>query len=69
MIKCHLSTLMGTRKLKITDVARDTGLHRNTVTALYKETAVRIDLSALETLCRYFNCSVGEMLELESDAD
>ena len=44
MIKCHLSRLMGERKLKISDVARDTGLHRNTITLLYQETATRIDL-------------------------
>jgi len=64
MIKCHLSRLMGERKLKVIDVARDTGLHRNTVTLLYQESAVRIDLDTLETLCRYFHVSVGEFLEL-----
>jgi hypothetical protein len=44
VIKCHLSRLMGERKLKISDVARDTGLHRNTVALLYHETATRVDL-------------------------
>ena len=63
MIKCHLSRLMGERKLKISDVARDTGLHRNTVTLLYQETAVRIDMDAMEKLCQYFGVSVGEMFE------
>ena len=38
MIKCHLSRLMGERKLKIADVARESGLHRNTITLLYDET-------------------------------
>lgn len=64
MIRCNLSKMMGERKLKVTDVARDTGLHRATVTALYKETFERIDMNSLETLCRYFNCSVGELLEI-----
>lgn len=64
MIKCHLSRLMGERKLKISDVARDTGLHRNTVTLLYQETATRVDLEAIEALCKYFNVQVGELLEL-----
>uniref|UniRef100_UPI0025956627 helix-turn-helix domain-containing protein n=1 Tax=uncultured Idiomarina sp. TaxID=352961 RepID=UPI0025956627 len=49
---------------KIMDVARDTGLNRNTVTLLYKETAQRIDFAALEALCRYFDCEVGELLEI-----
>jgi putative transcriptional regulator len=65
VIKCHLSRLMGERKLKISDVARDTGLHRNTITLLYQETANRIDLEAIEVLCRYFNIGVCELLELQ----
>lgn len=64
MIKCHLSRLMGERKLKISDVARDTGLHRNTITLLYQETATRVDLEAIEALCKYFDIQVGELFEL-----
>lgn len=67
MIKCHLARMMGERKLKITDVARDTGLNRNTVTLLYKETAQRVDFVALEALCRYFDCGVGELFELADE--
>ena len=63
MIKCHLSRLMGERKLKISDVAKDTGLHRNTITLLYQETATRVDLPAIDALCRYFQISVCELLE------
>jgi putative transcriptional regulator len=63
MIKCHLSRLMGERKLKIADVARETGLHRNTITLLYDETAARIDLDAIDKLCAYFDISVGDLLE------
>ncbi len=63
MIKCHLSRLMGERKLKISDVARDAGLHRNTVTLLYQETATRIDLDAIDALCHYFGITVGDLLE------
>lgn len=67
MVKCHLSRLMGERKLKISDVARDTGLHRNTVTLLYQETATRVDLDAIERLCRYFNVSVGDLFEITGE--
>lgn len=28
MVKCHLSRLLGERKLKISDVVRDTGINR-----------------------------------------
>ena len=63
MIKCHLSRLMGENKLKIADVARETGLHRNTITLLYRETASRIELDAIEKLCTLFRCEVGDLFE------
>ncbi len=63
VIKCHLSRLMGERKLKISDVARDTGLHRNTITLLYQETANRVDLEAIDKLCEYLQIGVGELFE------
>jgi putative transcriptional regulator len=67
MIKCHLSRLMGERKLKVVDVARATGIHRNMVTLLYKETATRVDLVDVEKLCRLFNCKVSDLFELTDD--
>lgn len=63
MIRCHLSRLMGERKMKIADVARETGLNRNTVTLLYKETATRVELDTIERLCVLFGCEVGELFE------
>jgi putative transcriptional regulator len=69
MIKCHLSRLMGERKLKISDVARDTGLHRNTITLLYQETANRVDIDALNVLCKYFEVSVGDLFEFIDDPE
>ena len=50
--------------MKIADVARETGLNRSTVTALYNETATRIDLETIEKLCTLFKCPIGELLEL-----
>lgn len=64
MVKCHLSRLMGEKKLKIVDVARDTGVNRGTITRLYHETANRVDLEVIEALCRYLGCEVGELFEL-----
>ena len=64
MIKCHLSKIMGEKRLKIADVARETGLSRVTITLLYKETAQKVDLGAIEKLCLLFNCQIGDLLEL-----
>ena len=63
MVRCHLSTLMGRDKLRISDVSRLARLNRSTVTALYKETVTRVDVAAIDALCTLFRCSVGELLE------
>lgn len=63
MIRCHLSRLMGEHKMKIADVARATGLNRNTITLLYKESANRVELDTIDQLCRLFNCQVSDLFE------
>jgi putative transcriptional regulator len=63
MIRCHLGRLLGERKLKISDVATATGIHRHTLTRLYSETAERVDLEVIDQLCAYFDVSVGELFE------
>ncbi|QLI82674.1 helix-turn-helix transcriptional regulator [Chitinibacter fontanus] len=69
MIKCHLSKILGERRLKISDLARDTNINRGTLTRLYHETAERIDLDVLDSLCRYLNCRLDELLEFVDTAE
>lgn len=63
MIRCHLSRVMGEHKMRVSDVAEKTGLHRNTIDLLYKETAQRVDFEVMDRLCRLFECDVGELFE------
>ena len=63
MIKCYLSKIMGERRLKIADVAKDTGINRGTITRLYNETASRVDLEVIDQLCEYFDIKVEDLLE------
>ena len=63
MIRCHLARIMGENKMRISDVARETGLSRATLTLLYKETAQKIDLEALDKLCLFFDCELKDILE------
>ena len=67
MIKCYLSSLMGERKLKISDVERATGLHRNSITLLYRETANRVELETINKLCIFFDCKVNDIFEYIPD--
>jgi len=56
--------MLGEKKLKISDVSRDTGINRGTLTRLYQETAIRVDFEVLEKLCVFLDCEIGELLEI-----
>lgn len=58
---------MGVKKVKIADVARDISVHRNTITLLYYEKAKRIDFEVLDKLCKYFKCTVSDLLEFTKE--
>lgn len=66
-MRIHFARLLGEHKKKITDVARDTGINRGTLTRLYHETAERVDLEVLQLLCDYFDCEVQVLLERTKD--
>jgi len=68
MIRCRLSTYMGREKLTMVEVAKKIGVHRNTISLLYKEDAKKVDLETLEKLCDLFGCSVGDMLYIEKES-
>lgn len=69
MVRCHLSALMRREKLRVSDVSRLTGLNRSTVTALYRQTATRLDVSAIDALCRLLRCEVGDLFEYVSETE
>lgn len=56
--------MLGEKKLKVVEVARDTGINRGTLTRLYHETAIRVDFDVLNRLCLYLDCEIGELLEI-----
>ena len=67
MVKCHLSRMMGERRLKIADVTRGTGINRGTITRLYHESAVRVEFTVLEKLCNFLDCRIGDLLEIQEE--
>jgi len=56
---------MGERRVKIAELARETGLNRNTITLLYHDKARRIELDALEKICRHLGCDISDVLEIQ----
>lgn len=65
-MECRLSTILGEKRLKIADVARDTEINRGTLTRLYHDTATRVELEVIEQLCAYLNVGIDELFILES---
>lgn len=52
----------------MSDIAKETGLSKTTIRALFYETAKGIQFQTLQTLCIYLNCEVGDLLEIEKEA-
>lgn len=54
---------MGEKKLRVADVARAIGVHRNAITLLYEESATRVDLDTIDKLCVFLDCKVSDLFE------
>lgn len=64
MLKCNLSAILGEQKLKVAEVARDTGINKNTLHRLYNETATRVDLEVIETLCKFLDVRIEDLFKI-----
>ena len=64
-MKTNIELFIKEKKLKISDVSRDTGINRGTITRLYQETALRVEFEVLDKLCKYLECEISELLELK----
>ena len=67
MIKCHLSRIMGEKKLRVADIAISIDVHRNAITLLYEETATRVDLETVNKLCIFLECRIEDLFEFVPD--
>ena len=67
MISNRLSRIMGDRLIKITQMAKDTGLSRTTITNLYYRRTRQIDIETLNKVCNYLQCQISDILEFTPD--
>lgn len=64
MIKFRVHKVAADRDItKIGVMAERAGLNIKTVSALWNNNALRIDLSTLNALCEALNCTPGDLLE------
>lgn len=64
MIKVHLSRLLGEKRMKISELANETGLHRNGLSRLYNEETDGIKFDTLEKVCKALNCEISDLIEI-----
>lgn len=62
MIKSNLPVLLASRLLRMSDVIRDTGISRPTLTNLYYGKGKGINYDTLNKLCTYLDVTPGELL-------
>lgn len=67
MINNNLAILMAKRKVKISDVSKETKLSRTTLTELYYGREKGILYSTLNTICNYFLCDIEDFLVFSED--
>ena len=57
------------RRLRLSEVAQETGISVNTLTSMINNQADRVSLQALASLCTYFHCTPGDLFRYSPTTD
>lgn len=63
MIRNRLAELLSERQLKITKVAKDTGISRNTITSTSQNDTKMIQYETIDTLCQYLGITPNDFFD------
>jgi len=64
MITCKLSTVLGERRIKVADLARETGIARAVLDRWYHDRVSSFDRDVLSRLCDYLVVSPADLLKV-----
>ena len=64
-MKNNMRVILAKKRLKVADVARETGLSKSTLTALDYERTKRPDIETLLKIANYLGVSIDELLTPE----
>ena len=62
-MKNNMRVILAKKRLKVADVARETGLSKSTLTALYYERAKNPSLATLKKVSSYLGVTLDEFLD------
>lgn len=68
-IKCHLSKILGERRVSQTELARMSNLSTFTINKFYNERWLGIDQHTLVALCKALAVQVGDLFEYVETKD
>ncbi len=67
-ITTRLEDLMLENRIKsINQLSEQTGITRNTLTKLKNNDSKGVNFETIETLCKFFNCSINDLFQLEKE--
>ena len=69
MVYSRLAILLAERLMTISELHRQTGINRVTLTSLYKRKSKGISFATLSQICKALDCSVGDILEYREDLE
>ena len=64
MITCKLSAILGERRIKVSDLARDTGIARAVLDRWYHDRVSSYDREVLSRLCDHLKVTPGDLLRV-----
>ena len=65
ILKNNLRIFMAREKINVSELSQATGISRSTISKFYNEKNKRIDSNTIESICDYFKCSVGDLLNVD----
>jgi len=67
MIESRLSRLLGERRMKLSELAKLSGVSYQTLWKLYHDKTERADYATLNAICRALGVGVGDILEYHAE--
>ncbi|WP_249645832.1 MULTISPECIES: helix-turn-helix transcriptional regulator [unclassified Lysinibacillus] len=63
----NFRVILAKKELTITDVSKATGISRTTLNSLFYKRAKGIQFQTLLALCKFLNCDIGELFEINKE--
>lgn len=64
MVKIHLSTLLGAKRMSQKELAKRANIRPATINEIYHELVDRIKLEHIEAICKVLDCKIEDLLEI-----